>query len=197
MHKPKPLAWCPHCMEEDLDTQGWAAWHVMHQVHFLHDCPLHGAALLTHCLCCGQVKDDGTKWRLPGGQCDACGAREFVGHRVRSSDGYSALLQNIRVFYSDKSGPFTEEAWMENMSTAQGRMPRYYRAERALRRALEVRWGVASIEQIPDELKFPERYGWFWDAFHWKHPKSPLVRLLFYDALVSVGLWDDSLLGST
>jgi hypothetical protein len=197
MRKPKPLAWCSHCMEEDLDAQGWAAWHVMHQVHFLHDCPVHRAPLFTHCLGCGQVKDDGTQWRLPSSNCDVCGARRFAGHDVPSSDGYTALMQNMDAFYSAKSAPFTEEAWAENMSTVQGRMPRYYHAHKALRRALEDRWGVKSVEQIPGELKVQEWYEWFESAFHWKYSKSPLVRLLFYDALVSAGLWDSSLLGST
>lgn len=193
MRVRKPMAWCSHCMEQDLATQGWAAWHVMHQVPFVHDCPVHRFPLLTHCVCCGQIKDDGRKWLLPSNVCDVCGAREFAGHLVASSEGYSALLENTTAFCTGGLLPFDEAAWAKNMSTVAERATTSVPVDEVIRRQLELRWGVQSVDQIPALLTFEERANWFAWAFDWKTPQSQLVRLLFYDALVSCGLWDGGL----
>lgn len=190
IRKRKPLAWCALCMEEDLAAHGWAAWHVMHQVPFVHDCLVHRSPLLTHCVCCDQVKDDGRQWLLPSDVCDVCGARAFAGHIVASSEGYSALLDNTRAFCTGVLMPFDEAAWAKNMSTVAERATTSCTIDEVIRRQLELRWGVQSVDQIPALLRFEERANWFAWAFDWKTPQSQLVRLLLYDALVSVGLWD-------
>jgi hypothetical protein len=53
------------------------------------------------------------------------------------------------------------------------------------------RWNVQSVDDIPAIVKVEERANWFAWAFDWKMPQSQLVRLLFYDALSSSGLWRD------
>lgn len=193
MHERKPMAWCLHCVEQDLETQGWPAWHVMHQIPFVHDCPVHRSTLVTHCICCGQIKGDGRKWLLPSNVCDVCGAGEFTGRVVASSPGYSALLENTRAFCTARSLPFDEATWVKNMNTVAERATMSVPVDEVIRRQLELRWGVHSVDQIPALLKYEERANWFAWAFDWKVPQSPFVRLLFYDALSSCGLWDAEL----
>lgn len=188
-HESKSLSWCPDCVDEDIESQGWPAWRVMHQVHFLHDCPIHGKRLYVRCLSCGENKDDGTKWMLPSNTCENCGSTEFGGHEVRPSDGYTALLQNIRSFSDAKTAPFNSILWNDNRRALLMRMWSQPAVEGRLRQLLESRWGGSSIERIPAKLSSLEDCSWFEKAFDCQEPASPLVRLLIYDVLVSAGLW--------
>jgi hypothetical protein len=189
--KRRPMAWCPQCMNDDLASHGWAAWHVIHQVPFVHDCPAHRTPLLTHCRCCGKFREDGNNWQLPSPVCEACGASDFDGHLVAPSEGYSALLGNIQAFGASGPYPFNEETWAMNMDSVAERGHATCRVDQEIRRLMAQRWNVQSVDDIPAILKVEERANWFAWAFDWKMPQSQLVRLLFYDALSSSGLWRD------
>ncbi len=180
----KPMAWCPLCVERDLDEKGWAAWYAAHQVPFIHHCHMHRVPLLSRCNNCDQPVDTGVSWRLPGRACHQCGQQKYVGFVVEESDGYISLLTSFsNILRLAVQQPNEAICWDFISKALEGGKAKDSAILFNANGRLCEQWSVDSVLDIPGILGV---HGW-----SGKHPEliwygyedNPLRSLLLFDII--------------
>lgn len=105
------LAWCPECLEADLNRRGYGDWRVLHQLPFMSLCPVHRRPLLVSCRRCGLALDSGKGFRLPGDSCSSCGSTEFSTVGGPNSDMYFSVLREVRRIFISQSDDYRPSGW--------------------------------------------------------------------------------------
>lgn len=145
------LRWCASCVQHDIDTFGIPMWRFIHQVPYLHHCPMHREPLLRICASCRRPLDKGGGWRLPGDDCPACGSSRFVAGRSPStSAGYFALHEMALNLSQAKLAPNLRDeakAGILRLGTE-----RY--ASQTISRTVKERWGVRNGEELLSVLHY-------------------------------------------
>lgn len=179
-----PLSWCPDCSREDFDRYGWAPWRVVHQVPFVHHCPVHGKALLSICAQCNEPLGYGFRWRLPGDSCRKCKGNSFrPAFVVEQSRGYQRMLRvllrlNRAMMLGEsmpkiKSGPCAAHWGEAEVKIAQCSMEQ-----------LATEWALSDIDvSIPKKLGVYEKEDFILLSMIYPGLASPLAIVLLTSLL--------------
>lgn len=144
------LRWCNSCCRHDKEEFGLPLWHVIHQVPYLHHCPIHWEPLLVTCETCNSPLDSGNSWRLPGDSCRRCGGSHFRGKVVATSPGYLGLHSLALQMWRGTLVPNLRET-----ATSACRLLGSSRnADRAIATAVKQRWNVHTGRELLSLLDY-------------------------------------------
>lgn len=185
---PGGLRRCYQCIESDSENARMALWRVLHQVPFLHHCPIHKVALSDRCSNCGLVADPGRKMRLPVDRCFGCGAPPSAADSSAEPPGYWGLLELSRSAYLGDLPGLRSDVWELLNRIALARIGGGQDARTMLRNEVLRRWRCDDEAQILKRIQFSPIEG-----LDLRKPgiglHSPTLfgRLVVIDALISLG----------
>lgn len=146
------LRWCSSCSEADVATGMLPCWRVVHQLPFVHHCPEHKVALLSHCAKCGAVHDRGCDSRLPGDPCRLCGSYKADEMVIKTSQGYWACLDFASDIYKGKYPGMRADAWWDLFGSASvSADPSFHRN---LREKALTRWDASDEGDLLRSVRF-------------------------------------------
>lgn len=144
---------CPHCMDEDIASQGFAAWHVLHQLPSIGHCANHGAAL--HDDLSTQGRHGARKWPsgLPTMKC--LGKPTDMASRLFMSDGYAAHLKLWEEAFEGNLIGIKPDVWTLVMDAVVIHYGTVDQACTQIVHAIESSWHVP-IEELALRLHLPD-----------------------------------------
>lgn len=178
------LRWCPVCAQEDVDTHGFSAWKVVHQLPFMLQCPTHGCPLQSRCASCHQPLDNGLTMRLPGESCVRCGTSNFLSHGLPKGAGYGELIQRCARAVEDQDAIYRPANWKRLIRAVHTRVGSFEEAMHLIEKRLVREWGVNGIEDIGGEWLDGYRSDFLVQVMHGHLTASPLViQMLVLEAI--------------
>jgi hypothetical protein len=148
------LRTCPKCIEEDIETRGFAAWRVLHQLPLIGHCPDHGNAL----------RDDNSSIRNSGYRSwpyslPRIGMLETItpiASLLPMSDGYACYLKLWKEAFEGNLIGIKPDCWMLVMDAVVRHFCTINDARIAIEKEIETLWGFA-IDELASRLHLPDR----------------------------------------
>lgn len=149
------LRWCRYCADEDLDVYGFASWKVVHQIHQIRICHIHGDPLFSRCKVCGGAIGAVQHFRLPGESCSKCKSSDFGGEGIAIRGAYRSFVQNIATAFETQSDAFRYSVWNDQVSMFISEFPSWIDAQKEVIDYLCREWGLSSSKQIWELINTP------------------------------------------
>lgn len=142
------LRWCSACAAGEREQVGFATWKVVHQLPFVHSCPIHSISLCIHCVRCKQPLDDTRAFRLPGEACLNCGSTEFAETESLHVDAYKKLVRRTAIAIEIQDATYRPQNWALLTRRFLAEFDSFSEALCALSERLCSLWGVSCLEAI-------------------------------------------------
>jgi len=187
------LRWCHSCVEADIESQGFAAWRVLHQIPSFDRCPYHGNSLRSGAPL--SIKSD-APWPLylPS---DGVQIGEPPTHGpIPMSEGYSRYLKLWPQLLDGRLQVVTPEYWWDVVAQIIDKVGNVASAGQRLRKFIEASWGC-SIDEISTRLSIEDGTSFIEDELRLRsQPIHVARRLILYSAATAMKLLGDALVQS-
>jgi len=185
------LRWCKSCAEMDLADGMLPSWRVVHQLPFVHHCPEHKQALLSHCAKCGAAHDPGCNSRLPADPCRICGSSASNAVAVKTSDGYWDCVNFAADLHQGAYPGMRADAWWDVFASVLVTESRYPTFRQRIREVVLSRWDACDEDALVNSVRFELASPLKLEGFDASTFSSSLFeRIILAEALATLGLID-------